>query len=98
MSSTYNSRLLVPDETGWRVGGRPAWLHAWVGERATCYAIDPHRSADALERVIGIDWAGVLAHDGWSSYGRFRSATHQQCLGHVLRRVRELLAGVGCEV
>jgi transposase len=87
------SRVLVPDETGWRIGGRPAWLHAWVGERATCYAIDPQRSADALERVIGIDWGGVLAHDGWSSYDRFREATHQQCLGHVLRRARDLLAG-----
>jgi transposase len=87
------SRVVVPDETGWRTGGQPAWLHAWVGERATCYAIDPHRSADALERVIGIDWGGVLAHDGWSSYGRFEKATHQQCLGHVLRRAREMLEG-----
>ena len=46
------SRLLVPDETGWRVGGRSAWF----GERAACYAIDLRRSADALERVIGIGW------------------------------------------
>jgi transposase len=87
------SRLIVPDETGWRVGGHSAWLHAWVGERATCYAIDPHRSADALQRAIGLDWAGVLAHDGWASYGRFKSATHQQCLGHVLRRARDMLEG-----
>jgi transposase len=86
------SPVVTPDETGWRVGGLPAWLHAWVGERATCYAIDPRRGADALERVIGIDWGGVLAHDGWSSYDRFEEATHQQCLGHVLRRARELLA------
>jgi len=86
------SAVVTPDETGWRIGGRPAWLHAWVAERATCYAIDPHRSADALQRVIGIDWGGVLAHDGWSSYDRFEKATHQQCLGHVLRRARELLA------
>jgi transposase len=87
------SRLIVPDETGWRVGGHSAWLHAWVGEHATCYAVDPRRGADALERAIGIGWAGVLAHDGWSSYGRFESATHQQCLGHVLRRAREMLEG-----
>jgi transposase len=87
------SPCVTPDETGWRVAGQPAWLHAWVGERATGYAIDPHRSADALERLLGIDWAGVLAHDGWSSYDRFLSAVHQQCLGHVLRRARELLAG-----
>ena len=87
------SPCVTPDETGWRVAGQPAWLHAWVGERATGYAIDPHRSADALERLPGIDWAGVLAHDGWSSYDRFLGAIHQQCLGHVLRRARELLAG-----
>jgi len=84
---------LTVDETGWRVGGQPAWLHAWVSERATCYAIDPLRRADALEAVIGIDWDGVLIHDGWSSYDRFEEAVHQQCLAHVIRRSRELLAG-----
>jgi transposase len=84
--------VVTPDETGWRIGGKPAWLHAWVGERATGYAIDPQRSADALERVLGSDWSGVLVHDGWSSYDRFEKAIHQQCLGHVLRRARELLA------
>jgi transposase len=83
---------ITPDETGWRVAGRPAWLHAWVTARATGYAIDPFRKADALERLIGLDWSGTLVHDGFSSYDRFQAATHQQCLGHVLRRVRELEA------
>jgi transposase len=84
------SPCLTPDETGWRVGGKPAWLHAWVGERATCYAVEGDRSADALEAVIGIDWAGKMTHDGFASYDRFTQATHQQCLGHVIRRAREL--------
>jgi transposase len=87
-----SSPCLTPDETGWRVGGRPAWLHAWVGERATCYAIDPHRKADVLEKLIGTNWSGKMVHDGFASYDRFAAATHQQCLGHVLRRVRELEA------
>ena len=87
-----SSPCLTPDETGWRVAGRPAWLHAWVTERATGYAIDPHRKADVLERLIGIDWSGKMVHDGFASYDRFQAATHQQCLGHVLRRVRELEA------
>src|SRR5512135_177059 len=87
-----SSPCLTPDETGWRVAGRPAWLHAWVAERATGYAIDPHRKADVLERLIGIDWSGKMVHDGFASYNRFQAATHQQCLGHVLRRVRELEA------
>lgn len=83
---------VTPDETGWRVAGHPAWLHAWVTERATGYAIDPHRKADVLERVIGRDWSGTMVHDGFASYDRFEAATHQQCLGHVLRRARELEA------
>jgi transposase len=87
-----SASCITPDETGWRVAGQPAWLHAWVTERATGYAIDPFRKADALERIIGRDWSGTLVHDGFSSYNRFAAATHQQCLGHVLRRVRELEA------
>src|SRR5205085_2177619 len=86
------SPCLTPDETGWRVEGKPAWLHAWVGPRATGYAIEGDRSADALEAVIGLDWAGRMTHDGFSAYDRFTPATHQPCLGHVLRRARELLA------
>jgi len=89
---TKASPCLTPDETGWRVEGKPAWLHAWVAERATCYAIDRQRSADVLERLIGLDWSGKMTHDGFSSYNRFTKAKHQQCLGHVLRRVRELQA------
>jgi transposase len=87
-----DSGHLKVDETGWRIGGHPAWLHAWVGDRATGYAIDPHRSAAALERLIGRDWAGVLVHDGFASYDRFTEAIHQQCVAHVLVRARELLA------
>lgn len=91
VAATVETEQLTVDETGWRVGGQPAWLHAWVGERATCYTIDSQRSADVLERVIGIDWDGVLIHDGFSSYERFAEATHQQCVAHLLRRARELL-------
>jgi transposase len=92
LASVRGSRQLAADETGWRVGGRSAWLHVWVGDRATAYAIDSQRSADALERVIGADWSGVLSHDGYATYDRFEGAIHQSCLAHVLRRARELLA------
>jgi transposase len=86
------SEHLTPDETGWRVGGQPVWLHAWVGDEATCYAIDPRRGADALVAVIGIDWDGMMTHDGWSAYDRFTEASHQQCVAHALRRARDLEA------
>jgi transposase len=89
-ASIKNSEVITPDETGWRNGGRLVWLHAWVGEQATCYAIDPHRSADALEKVIGLDYSGTLIHDGASTYDRFLEAMHQQCVAHPLRRAHNL--------
>ncbi len=88
--SIKNSEVITPDETGWRNGGRLVWLHAWVGEQATCYVIDPHRSADALEKVIGLDYSGTLIHDGASTYDRFLEAMHQQCVAHPLRRAHNL--------
>jgi transposase len=87
-----NARHLTPDETGWRIGGHPVWLHDWVGDDgATLYAIDPQRRADGLQQVIGIDWSGSMTHDGFSSYDRFQDALHQQCVDHVLRRARRLV-------
>jgi transposase len=86
-----SSAVITPDETGWRIGGHGVWLHAWVGDDSvTCYHIDPYRSADALERVLGSDWSGTMVHDGWSSYERFVAACHQQCQAHVLRRAHDL--------
>jgi transposase len=82
---------LAVDETGWRIGGTLAWLHVWVARLATCYLIDPWRDADQLEALIGLDYDGILIHDGWSSYDRFERAMHQQCLAHPLRRARDLL-------
>ena len=80
------SEPIAADETGWRVGGQSAWLHVWVGDRASASAIDSQRGAAVLERVIGWDWSGILSHDG------FEGAIHQSCLAHVRRRARELLA------
>jgi transposase len=88
--SIKNSKVITPDETGWRKGGRPVWLHAWVGDQATCYVIDPHRSADALEKVIGLDYSGILVRDGATSYDRFEEAMHQLCVAHPLRRAHNL--------
>jgi transposase len=82
----------VPDETGWRVGGYPAWLHALVGPEATAYVIDPTRSGAVAEAILGLDYGGTMIHDGWSPYDRFENAHHQQCLNHLLRRADEMAA------
>jgi transposase len=90
--SMRESEWVVPDETGWRVGGRPAWLHSLVGPEATAYVIDPTRSGSVAEAVLGLDYDGTMIHDGWSPYDRFVNAHHQQCLQHLLRRCDEMEA------
>src|SRR6516225_3458949 len=86
------SDWVVPDETGWWVGGRAAWLHTLVGPEATAYVIDPTRSGAVAEAVLGFDYDGTMIHDGWSPYDRFVDAHHQQCLQHLLRRCDEMEA------
>ena len=88
--SIADSEYITPDETGWRNGGRPVWLHVAVGDQATCYFIDRRRSADALEKIIGLDYSGTLIRDGFSSYDRFVEAIHQLCVAHPLRRAHGL--------
>lgn len=85
------SPFVVPDETGWRIGGHLAWLHVAVGESETVVQIDQGRGHEPLASLIGLDYAGRLIHDGWCAYDRFTRALHQQCLTHLSKRCRDLL-------
>lgn len=89
--SIEQSEWVVLDETGWRLGGHPAWLHTLVGPQSTVYVVDPTRSGAVAERILGCDYDGVMIHDGWSPYDNFLDAFHQQCLAHLMRRAHELL-------
>ncbi len=84
---------VVPDETGWRVGGLPAWMHTAVTEHAVAFLVARQRGFEATRRIIPEDYAGTMVHDGWKPYERFFRAGHQTCIAHLLRRCHELLEG-----
>jgi transposase len=86
------SPVVAPDETGWRVDGRRAWLWTFVGAQLTLYRIAHGRGYADAAAVLGEGYSGVLERDGWAPYRRFVHATHQTCLAHLLRRCRELVA------
>jgi transposase len=90
--SVGESEWVVPDETGWRVGGHAAWLHTLVGPKATAYVIDPGRNGIVAEAILGLDYDGTMIHGGWAPYDQFEDAQHQQCLNHLLRRTGEMAA------
>lgn len=85
------SRQIVPDETGWRIGGKMAWLHTAVGDDATAYLVHFQRGYEAAIMLISEDYAGTLTHDGWSPYDKFDKADHQTCLEHLIRRCDAML-------
>jgi transposase len=82
---------IVADETGWRIGGRPAWMHGFVTPWATVYHVAVGRDYQTAASIIGYRYTGKLIHDGWAPYDKFFWAEHQQCLAHLLRRCKELL-------
>lgn len=85
------SPYVVPDETGWRIGGSSAWLHVAVGETETVVQVERGRDHQPLARLIGLDYTGRLIHDGFCAYDVFSRAVHQQCLTHLSKRCRELI-------
>lgn len=90
-ATVRGSPVVTVDETSWRVDAVLQWLWAWVTAATTVYAILPGRGVAQAASVIGLDYPGVLQHDGWHSYRYFADAGHQTCLAHLLRRCRALL-------
>ncbi|MCI0437112.1 MAG: transposase, partial [Gemmatimonadetes bacterium] len=84
------SPVVSPDETGWKVAGTLQWLWAFATATTTVYAIRPGRGFADAATILGEDFVGVLARDGWAPYRRFVHADHQTCLAHLLRRCRLL--------
>jgi len=86
------SPVVVMDETGWRVGGGRAWLWEATNAEVTVYWVAPGRSFDDATVVIDGDFDGIIVRDGWIVYDQYEHASHQSCLGHLLRRCHEMEA------
>jgi transposase len=77
------------DETGWKIGGRSAWLWVFADEHATLYRIRPSRAHDVVVEVLGEDFGGVLVSDCFLAYDPLGFAK-QKCLAHLLRTCSEI--------
>jgi transposase len=82
------SPVVIPDETGWKVGGVLHWLWVFATAQTTVYCIRRGRGFEDAASVLGAEFAGGLGRDGWAPYRQFADAFHQTCLGHLLRRCR----------
>jgi transposase len=90
IETVRQSPVVVPDETGGRVGAHLQWLWVFATATTTVYAIQPGRGFEQAATILGAEFSGILVRDGWAPYRQFDQALHQTCLNHVLRRGHEL--------
>jgi len=90
--SVRDSAWCHTDDTGWREGGSPAWLMAFVTDAATVYQVRPrHRNEEVRERLPA-DYRGTMISDRGTTYdaAELSAIKRQVCLAHVLRSISEV--------
>jgi len=76
------------DETGWKIGGRSAWIWVFADENITLYRIRPSRAHEVVVEVLGEEFGGVLVSDCFLAYDPLPFAK-QKCLAHLLKTCGE---------
>jgi transposase len=92
--------VIHTDDTGWRVGGAPAYLMAFVNQAISVYQIRPRHRNEEVRELIPADFPGVMICDRGPSYDarELEDVAQQKCLSHLIRNakaVEESKAGRG---
>lgn len=75
------------DETGLRVDGRLAWVHAVSTDRLTLYTCHDRRGREAMDAAGVLPaFTGIAVHDCWAPYFCY-PMTHAICNAHVVREL-----------
>jgi len=92
-ASMRRSAVVHTDDTGWRIGGRNAFLMGFDADSAAVYQIRFRHRNEEVREIIPVDFSGVLVSDRGKSYDAevFASMRQQKCLGHVLRNISLVL-------
>lgn len=82
------------DETGVHVDGVNWWMWIMCTAALAAFRVDPSRSRDAAQALLGKKFAGTLVADDYKGYNR-TSRFRQSCLAHPIRIARDLAAELG---
>ena len=82
--------VIHTDDTGWRVGGAPAYLMAFVNQALSVYQIRPRHRNEEVRELIPADFAGVMICDRGPSYDarELEDVAQQKCLSHLIRNAK----------
>ena len=92
-TSVRDSPAVHTDDTGWRVGGEPAFLMVFETDQATVYQVRPRHRNEEVREVVPTDYRGVMVTDRGRSYDSqaLVKVRQQKCLAHVLRSISDVL-------
>src|SRR6266852_4348132 len=92
-AATAVFRFIHTDDTGWRVGGRTAFLMGFESDQATVYQIRSQHRNEEVREIIPADYGGVMITDRGKSYeaAEFDGVEQQKCLAHLLRNIKEVV-------
>ncbi|MFQ6026916.1 MAG: IS66 family transposase, partial [Dehalococcoidia bacterium] len=89
--SVKRAGIVNIDETGWRENDGRAWLWTAVVEGKSLFHIDPRRSGDVVEKLLGEDLSGVVGTDRYSAYKRMPIEQRALCYAHLKRNFQALV-------
>jgi transposase len=78
------------DETGFRAGGKLAWVHSASAGDYALITVHPRRGTQAMD-AAGVlpSFRGIAVHDAWAPYDTYTSvAGHALCGAHALRELQ----------
>ncbi len=80
---------LLADETGCRVNGNLDWFQIFTSGPFTLFSHNKKRGSLLFEQEdILTAFTGILLHDHFKSYYRYKHLTHAECNEHIDRRLK----------
>ncbi len=84
------SAVLNADESGWRIGGRLAWIWCFTSKTLAYYVLTPSRAGPVVKKVLGAFFKGILVTDFFGAYNRIKAFAKQKCVVHLLREIKQV--------
>ncbi len=76
------------DETGCNVNGKNLWIHNFSSQMWTLLVPHKKRGSEAIDEIdILPHFKGVLVHDHWKPYFKYKDCEHSLCNPHHIREL-----------
>jgi hypothetical protein len=78
------------DETSWRHDGHQYWVWYAGDDDLAFFHLDPHRTTEAAQNLLGQHFGGTIVADAYASYKGVHPKDWQSCLAHIKTKAKEL--------